>query len=77
MAQAKNNLDTLLAGPDATTLDIAQSAVDQAQIAEQQAELNLKQAQIVAPFDGVVTAVNITPGQSTSTSGQGAIQWPT
>jgi HlyD family secretion protein len=67
LAQAKNNLDTLLVGPDATALDIAQNAVDQAQIAEQQ-------AQRAAPFDGVVTAINITPGQNASTSSQSAIQ---
>jgi HlyD family secretion protein len=74
LTQAQDNLNTLSTGPDAATLDIAQSAVDQAQIAEKQAELNLKYAQVVAPFDGVVTAVNITPGQSTSTGGQAAIE---
>jgi len=74
LTQAQNNLNTLLAGPDAATLDIAQSAVDQAQIAEKQAELNLQYAQIVAPFDGVVTAVSITPGESASASGQAAVE---
>jgi len=72
-AQAQNNLDTLLAGSDATTLDIAKVQLDQAQIALQQAQLNLANAEITAPFDGVVTAVNITPGQS-SASTSDAIQ---
>ena len=42
-------------------------------IALKQAQMAVQQAQIVAPFDGVVTAVNITLGESAST-GSGAIQ---
>ena len=71
VTEAQNNLDKLLAGPDAPTLNLAQNAVDQAQIALKQAQLAVQQAQIVAPFDGVVTAINITPGQS-SAAGSGA-----
>ncbi len=66
LTTAKNNLDTLLAGPDANTLDIAQSGVESAEIALDQARLKLSQAQIVAPFDGVITAVNAKLGQSIS-----------
>jgi HlyD family secretion protein len=73
LTQAKNNLATLLAGPDANTLDIAQNGVDQAQIALDQAQLSLQQAEIVAPFDGVVTQVNIKLGQNIG-GGQAAIQ---
>jgi HlyD family secretion protein len=68
LTQAKNNLDKLLAGPDANSLDIAQSGVDQAQISLDQAKLKLAQAQIVAPFDGVVTQVNIKLGQNASSA---------
>jgi HlyD family secretion protein len=69
LTQAQNNLATLLAGPDANTLDLAQNAVDQAQIAVDQANLALQQAQIVAPFDGIITQVNVQVGQNSSTGG--------
>ncbi len=73
--QAKNDLDKLLAGPDAATLDIAQQQVTQAEIAVRQAENKLRQAQIVAPFSGTITAVNIVVGGAGPTSGTtGAIQ---
>jgi HlyD family secretion protein len=62
LTQAQNNLATLLAGPDANTLDQAQIAVDQANLA-------LQQAQIVAPFDGIITQVNVQVGQNSSTGG--------
>lgn len=73
VSQAKNDLDKILAGPDAPTLDNAQQQVAQSEIAVRQAENKLKQAQITAPFDGTVTAVNIVAGQSGPTSGAGAI----
>jgi len=75
VTQAKNDLDKLLAGPDAATLDTAQQQVAQAEIAVRQAENKLKQAQVIAPFAGVITAVNIVVGQAGPTSGTaGAIQ---
>ena len=73
--QAKNDLDKILAGPDAATLDTAQQQVAQSEIAVRQAENKLKQAQVVAPFDGTVAAVNVVVGQAGPTSGTaGAIQ---
>jgi HlyD family secretion protein len=73
--QAKNDLDKILAGPDAATLDNAQQQVAQAEISVRQAENTLQHAQIVAPFDGTVTVVNIVAGQATGQSGTaGAIQ---
>jgi HlyD family secretion protein len=66
LTQAKNDLDKLLAGPDANSLDLAQNTVEQAQIALDQAKLKLQQAQIVAPFDGTVAQVNIKLGQNAS-----------
>jgi HlyD family secretion protein len=74
VTQAQDNLEKLLAGSDANTLDIAQNGVDQAQIAIQQAQLALQNAEILAPFDGTVTAVNITVGQNATSSSAGAIQ---
>lgn len=66
LTQAKNSLATLQAGSDANTLALAQNNVDSAEIALEQAKLNLAQTQVVAPFDGVVTAVDIQVGQSAS-----------
>jgi len=75
LTQAQNDLDKLLAGPDANALDIAQNSVDQAVISVKQAQLRLDQSRLVAPFDGVVTAVNITLGQNVTTgAAQGAVQ---
>jgi HlyD family secretion protein len=73
--QAKNDLDKILTGPDAATLDTAQQQVAQSEIAVRQAENKLKQAQVVAPFDGTVAAVSVVVGQAGPTSGTaGAIQ---
>ncbi|MGE5602474.1 MAG: efflux RND transporter periplasmic adaptor subunit [Nitrososphaerales archaeon] len=66
LTQAQINLDTLLAGSDANTLAIAQGNVDSAQIAVDQARLKQAQAQVVAPFDGTVTAINVKVGQTAS-----------
>ena len=56
-------------------MDTAQQQVAQAEIAVRQAENKLKQAQVVAPFDGTVAAVNVVVGQAGPTSGTaGAIQ---
>jgi HlyD family secretion protein len=71
LTQAKNNLDTLLAGSDANTLAIAQGSVDSAQIAVDQAKLKLEQAQVIAPFDGTVTAVDVKVGQAASGTAAG------
>lgn len=66
LVQAQNNLAQMLAGPDAVDLDMAQNTVETAQIALEQIRLKLQQARIVAPFDGVVTAVNAKVGQVAS-----------
>jgi HlyD family secretion protein len=74
VAQAKNDLEKLLAGPDANALDIALNAVNQAEIAVKQVQLKLDQARIVAPFDGVVTAAPIVVGQNAASSATGSVQ---
>ncbi len=48
-----------------TALRSAQAQLDSAQVAVQQAQSNLDKATLVAPFDGVVSAVNYTVGAST------------
>lgn len=66
LTQAKNNLDELLAGPDVNSLSIAQNSVETAQIALDQIKLKLQQAQIVAPFSGIITTINAKVGQTAS-----------
>jgi len=66
VTQAENDLDKLLAGPEANALDIAQNTVEQAEIAAKQAQLKLDQARIVAPFDGVVLEVRGNAGDIVS-----------
>ncbi len=68
LLSAQYELDTLLAGPDATTLAQAQNSVETAQINLDQVKLQLAGAQIVAPFDGVITAVNVTVGETGSSA---------
>lgn len=64
LAQARLNLAKLLQGPTPQELAIAQAQVEQAKIALQQAQRKLQDAQIIAPFDGTVMEVNLTPGQT-------------
>ncbi len=68
VTQAQAALDALAAGPDELSIKVAQSAVDQAQVALDQAKYKLDQATLTAPFDGVVTAVNVVSGQTISGS---------
>lgn len=64
--QAEVALEKLKRGPDADDLKIAQLQVEQAQAALEVARNNLKDAQIIAPFAGVVAAVNIRLGEVAS-----------
>jgi HlyD family secretion protein len=66
LTTTQNDLAKLLAGSDANSLDIAQNGVETAQIAVDQAQLTLKQTQVLAPFDGVITAVSAKAGQAAS-----------
>ncbi len=52
-----------IAGPTPEDLAIAEANVETAQISLEQAKLKLKNAQLIAPFDGTVTAINIQRGQ--------------
>jgi len=64
VVQAKNRLDKLQAGlrPEAQAVNEAKLRESQLQVDE--ARANLVKAQLVAPWDGVVTAVNAAPGVS-------------
>jgi len=63
---AQNNLQTLLDGADTNDLVIARAQVRQAQLNVVQAEKNLDNAQIIAPFDGIVTQVNVRANELSS-----------
>jgi HlyD family secretion protein len=65
LIQAQNNLSTLLDGPSQEDLDIARAQVQQAQLNVLQSENALANAQLVAPFDGVISTVNISVGELT------------
>ena len=60
---ARNNLQTLLAGPKKVDVEIAQAQVRQAQLSQLQSENNLTNAQLVAPQDGIISQVNILQGE--------------
>ncbi len=60
---AQDNLQTLVDGPAQEDVDIARAQVQQAELSVLQAERALQNAQITAPFDGVVSQVNIRQGE--------------
>jgi HlyD family secretion protein len=60
---AKANLDTLVS-PRAEEQILAKTALEKTRLALEQAKRNLTDAQIVAPFDGVITAVDVTVGDT-------------
>jgi HlyD family secretion protein len=61
--QAQVALDRLKNGPRPEDLEIARLQIDQAEAALEVARHDLAHAQITAPFDGVVAAVHIRPGE--------------
>lgn len=63
LAQAEASLATLLTGASDERLAIAEAQVEQARIALEDALHAVDSASLVAPFDGVVTAVNLTAGE--------------
>jgi HlyD family secretion protein len=63
MQNAKTNLDTLVS-PRAEEQILAKTALEKTHLALEQAKRNLTDVQIVAPFDGVITAVDITVGDT-------------
>jgi HlyD family secretion protein len=55
-------LDRLTQGPSQAQLDVAQAGVDQAELALEQARRRLDNAVLTAPWDSVVTVVNVVRG---------------
>ena len=63
LAQAESTLDNLVDANSEADLVITEAGVEQARLALLGAEENLAKATIAAPFDGLITAVNITEGE--------------
>lgn len=63
LAAAQAKRDEAYRGPKANTIDQARAAVRSAALTVEAAQIRLKNAQIIAPFDGVVGAVNAKPGE--------------
>ena len=68
IAQAQATLDRLKEGLSVEDLDIARAQVRQAEVAVEQALLALDGTRLTAPFDGVITAVNIKAGELSSSA---------
>jgi HlyD family secretion protein len=62
--QAQTALDALLAGPAADTIAQSQALLDQRKLELENAQNALADAQVLAPFDGVISNVAVTVGQS-------------
>lgn len=62
VVQAQAQLDKLNTGPSAEQLRIAEARIDQTKLALQRVQQNLKNATLVAPFEGTVTTVSYRVG---------------
>jgi RND family efflux transporter MFP subunit len=67
LQNAKASLDDLISPRTETQIQAA-AALEQARLSLEQAKRNLTNATITAPFDGVITAVNIITGGSSGSS---------
>lgn len=67
LEQARSNLASLTQ-PRAEKVTIAQANMEQARLSLELARLRLQNAQIAAPFDGVVSAVNVKAGGPSNAS---------
>jgi RND family efflux transporter MFP subunit len=63
VASAQADLDSLKNTPTPEDLALAEQSVRQEQISLQKAQANLRKAQLLAPFDGVVADLNLEIGQ--------------
>ncbi|MFN8467497.1 MAG: efflux RND transporter periplasmic adaptor subunit [Caldilineaceae bacterium] len=72
VVNAQNSLSDLLQGPKQEDIDIARAQLKQAQLSQLQAEHALANAQLVAPFDGVISQLNVKQGEQ-STNGLPAV----
>jgi HlyD family secretion protein len=66
LASAKASLDNLISGPSASDLKIYETRLAQSEIGLEEAQNSLADATLVAPFDGVITAVHVAIGENVS-----------
>ncbi len=66
IASAQSNLATLTSGATAEQIANAEAQVEQARISLETAQANLEDAILTAPFEGLVTSVNIVEGEQAS-----------
>lgn len=66
LASAQASLDTLLAGPLENDVSVYEIRLAQAETGLREAQNNLERATLLAPFDGVVTAVFVSQGEHAS-----------
>ncbi|HLZ10023.1 MAG TPA: efflux RND transporter periplasmic adaptor subunit [Chloroflexota bacterium] len=64
--QARATLAKLTSDPTAATIELSRAKVRQAELALAEAQLALKDASLVAPFDGVVTSIALKDGDVAS-----------
>ncbi|MFQ6099752.1 MAG: efflux RND transporter periplasmic adaptor subunit [Anaerolineae bacterium] len=67
LQQAQDNLDKLLEGASDADIEAAQLDVDAAELGLEKAHNDLEKATLLAPFDGVVAAVNVTANEMAAT----------
>jgi HlyD family secretion protein len=67
LAQAEAARDALIAGATENQLNAASAQLRSAELQFEQAQNRLEDAQILAPFDGLITEVNVITGQSVGT----------
>jgi HlyD family secretion protein len=72
VVNAQNSLSNLLEGPKLEDIEIARAQLKQSQLSQLQAENSLSNARLVAPFDGVISQLNVKRGEQ-STSGLPAV----
>jgi len=65
--QAQDNLDGLLEGASDMDIEATQLDVDAAELSLEKARSDLEEATLVAPFDGVIAAVNVTANEMAPT----------
>jgi len=63
-AKAKRDLELLQQGADESQIERLALQVEQAELSLEQARADLASAQLVAPFDGIIAAVNLQPGSA-------------
>ncbi len=61
-AKATRDLELLQQGADESQIERLALQVEQAELSLEQARADLASAQLVAPFDGIIAAVNLQPG---------------